>query len=208
MAIESWGAFLLVWALASAAPGPNAAYAVGVSLSHSLPSALRAALGFGLAGLVHVTVVATGLGSLLLSSAELFHTLKWLGVGYLLWLGLRQLRAGAATFEVAPVKSAKTGIAFLRRACFVSLSNPKSILAYLAILPQFVDPAGSVGRQLAILGATAVVWSVLNYAAYVLAAHRLKTWFLGTAGRTILRRIAGAAYLSGAAILAASEHEA
>jgi len=208
MAIETWGAFLLVWALASAAPGPNAAYAVGVSLDQRLPAALMAALGFGLAGAVHVTVAATGLGSLLLASAELFHALKWLGVAYLLWLGLRRLRPGAAGTTARPERLPKTGRAILRRACLVSLSNPKSILAYMAILPQFVDPAAPVGRQLAILGATAVVWSVLNYAAYVLAAHRLKTWFLGRAGRTGLRRVAAMAYLSGAAVLAASERQA
>jgi len=208
MAVESWGAFLLVWASASAAPGPNAAYAIGISLNHSLPAALMVAVGFGLAGLIHVTVAATGLGSLLLASAELFTALKWLGVAYLVWLGLRQLRTDAVTLEGAPVKPAKTGRAILCRACFVSLSNPKSILAYLAILPQFVDPAGPVGRQLAILSATAVVWSVLNYAAYVAAAHRLKTCFLGAAGRRNLRRISAAAYLSGAAILAASERDA
>lgn len=208
MSLETWSAFLVVWILAAAAPGPNTAYTIGVSLRHRLPTALMAALGFGLAGIVHATLAATGLGSLLLASAELFHALKWLGLAYLVWLGVKQLRDGRLATDAAPVQSAKSGPMILRRACFVSLSNPKSILAYLAILPQFVDPAGPVGWQLAVLGATAVVWSIVNYAAYALAAHRLKAVLARAAGRRNLRRVGAAAYFSGAAVLAVSKREA
>lgn len=131
-------------------PGADMMFCLGQGLRGGWRAAIAADLGIVLGGLVHVTVAGLGLGALVAHSPWVFDAIRWVGVGYLLWLAW-----GAFTGPVlvAAGPAIKPGRAF-GQALIVSLTNPKVILFVLAFIPQFVNPArGPVLAQFLIFGA-------------------------------------------------------
>ena len=135
-------------------PGADMMFCLGQGMRGGWRAAIAADLGIVLGGLVHVTVAGLGLGALVGQYPWLFDAIRWVGVGYLLWLAWGAI-SGALTGEglVADGPQIKPGRAFFQ-ALAVSLTNPKVILFVLAFIPQFVNPArGPVLAQFLIFGA-------------------------------------------------------
>ena len=188
---------LLLFAASAAAlvlvPGPNLVYIITRSFEAGRRTGLASMLGVEAGTLVHVTAAAVGLSALLSSSAVAFEVIRWAGVAYLVYLGVRALRSGGSTQPAAP--------AGLRRSfaegMLVNLLNPKVSIFFLAFLPQFVDPAqGGVGTQVVLLGVVFLVIASLLDVLYVLAAGLLAQRLDGG------RRFAGGVYLALAALAA------
>lgn len=191
--------FAAVWLVLGMSPGPNAAFCVATALSTPRSTAVFAPLGIALASVVHVSVAAIGAGTIFTNSPTAFLTLKWMGVAYLALLGVRQIRSPGSF--VSDIKTAPTRGEIARRAMIVSLSNPKAILQYAAVLPQFVTSDGPAAVQFAILGAIGVPIVLTNYTIYTLTASRISAHL--NAQRTIvLQRGIGAIYLLAAGLLA------
>jgi len=195
--------FAGLWFLLGLSPGPNAAFCVATGLEYRLRQAMAVPVGIGFASLVHVSVAAVGGGrSSLARSPAAFQTLKFAGAGYLAWLGVIQWRsAGDPQDCFADGDNAFSGSQLLARGMAVSLSNPKAILQYVAVLSQFVDSTDPAARQfvaLALVGAPIVV---ANYAIYTAAASGLARRFSGDRARS-LRRATVAVYIIAAAVLA------
>lgn len=197
--ISNAAAFAAVWLVLGMSPGPNAAFCVATALSVPRSTALFAPMGIALASLVHVSVAAIGAGTIFANSPSAFLTLKWLGVAYLALLGVRQIRSSGnflINTETAPTRGE-----IIWRGMIVSLSNPKAILQYAAVLPQFVTSDGSAVVQFAILGVIAVPIVLTNYTIYTLAASRVSAYL--NPQRTIaLQRGIGVIYLLAAGLLA------
>ncbi|NUR90379.1 MAG: LysE family translocator [Nonomuraea sp.] len=144
-------------------PGPAVLYIVTRSVSQGRSAGLVSVLGVHTGSLVHIAAAALGLSALIEASATAFTIVKYVGVAYLLWLGLRKLvrRGGDDGEEVV------TMVAQSRRRLFwegfvVNVLNPKTALFFLTFLPTFTDPAaGPVGPQILVFG---VVWLVLGMA--------------------------------------------
>ncbi len=121
-------------------PGPNLLFILGAGISGGRRSALAAAVGVEVGTLVHVVAAALGISALLQSSAIAFSTVKYLGVAYLVYLGIKALRSTPAehTEQTAGPQSTLTA---MRRGAFVNILNPKVSLFFLAFLPQFIDPS-------------------------------------------------------------------
>ena len=135
-------------------PGADMMFCLGQGMRGGWRAAIAADLGIVLGGLVHVTVAGLGLGALVAQYPWLFDAIRWVGVGYLLWLAWGAI-AGALTGAglVADVLQVRPARAFWQ-ALVVSLTNPKVILFVLAFIPQFVDPDRSpVLAQFLIFGA-------------------------------------------------------
>lgn len=187
MSIESWLAFAATAAVLLVIPGPTILTVISYSLTHgrgaSVPLIAAVALGDSTA----LACSLVGLGSLLAASAVAFTVLKFCGAAYLLYLGVRMLRAGM-TAAVLPASTPTPGS---RKRVFlntyaVTATNPKGIIFYMAFLPQFVDPTAHAPRQLWILAATFVTLAIINatlyttfagYAAKVLASARARRFF-------------------------------
>ena len=92
MSIESWLTFVVVFTMLALPVGPNAVHTVATAVKVGLPKGFLVPLGIGIASVIHALLASLGFGALLLASAELFTLIKWLGVGYLLWLGVRLWR--------------------------------------------------------------------------------------------------------------------
>ncbi len=200
MSLETWLTFAAVWTAVGLPPGPNAVASVAAAASNGLPRAFFLPLGIGLAGVLHALIATLGLGALLLASAELWTAVRWLGAAYLAWLGIRLWRrsAGPGWSERPPAAP----LTLLRQGCLISLSNPKAILTYLAVFPQFVDPGGAVAAQLLVLIPTATVIVVAIYGGWVVLASPLRRWLTTPRRHLLFNRAAGSAFLASASALA------
>jgi threonine/homoserine/homoserine lactone efflux protein len=193
----------LIFAAASAAflavPGPSVIYIVSRSLAEGRTAGIVSALGIQAGGLVHVTAATIGVSALLASSATAFSIVKYAGAAYLIFIGVRRLRAGE---EHAPVDS---GPAPRKRLFWqgvvVNSLNPKTALFFLAFLPQFVDPdRGAVAPQVLALGVLFLGLATISDSTYALVAGTVRGRLAGH-GRA-LARASGCSYV-GLGLLAA-----
>ena len=182
-------------------PGPNLIYIVTRSVEGGRRVGLASMLGVEAATLVHIAAAAAGLSALLASSAVAFDVVRWAGVAYLVYLGLRALRAGGSSPQVieSPARGHRRDFA---EGMLVNLLNPKVSIFFLAFLPQFVDPErGAAWTQVLVLGAVFMVIACVLDLLYVFAAGALGNRLRG--GR-VASRIAGGVYLALAALAAAT----
>jgi threonine/homoserine/homoserine lactone efflux protein len=152
-------------------PGPSVAYVVACSLRHGRAAGLASVLGLELGALIHVVAAAAGLGAILASSPGLFRLIRYGGAAYLLAMGLRELRPPR---DDGPRHRAmpRSRLRMVRDGILVDLLNPKTILFFLAFLPQFVSPA-SGPTQILVLGACFVLLAAGCDATYAVAAGSL-----------------------------------
>jgi homoserine/homoserine lactone efflux protein len=200
MTLHTWMTFVLVAIGVSLIPGPAVVAVISAALRGGFRASLGANAGVLVGDAAFVTASALGLGALLVASQPLFLAVKWLGIAYLAYLGGRALLARGEGYAFdAPGAG---GRAF-RLGLTTQLSNPKIVLFFGALLPQFVDPARPVALQFALLGATFIVSDALVFAAYGALAHRARTWLRSPRAVRVTSRVSGAAMLGVAARLAA-----
>lgn len=199
----SLAAFVLI-----AIPGPSVLFVVGRSLALGRKGGLLSVLGNTLGELVQVAAVAVGLGVVLTQSVVLFTAIKFAGAAYLVYLGIRAIRRrGQGTTTAAePVRGSSTA-RVLREGTFVGATNPKSLMFFVAVLPQFVDySAGAIPWQLATLGLVFLLIAVVSDSAWALAAGTARQWFarsprrvaaVGTTGGVMMIGLGGTLALTG-----------
>ncbi|GIK99097.1 MAG: RhtB family transporter [Alphaproteobacteria bacterium] len=157
-------------------PGPAVLYIVARSVEQGRLGGLVSVLGVGLGNFAHVVAAAVGVSALIAASAFAFSILKYLGAAYLIWLGIRTLRA-----QVAPVTLKIEGKPLRRlfsEGAVVAALNPKTALFFLAFLPQFISPAaGAVWLQILLLGCSFVLLGLATDGLYALAAGSLRDLF-------------------------------
>lgn len=174
-------------------PGPDMAYVLAVGLEGGRRSALRAILGIGTGMSVYAAAVVVGVAEVARSYPLLLDAVKVFGAAYLLWLAYVTIR-NARRMAGGP-GDVSTGRPYLRGVT-VSLTNPKVILFFLAVLPQFMGDAQNAGWQLAMLGAVNVLTEVLLYGTIGVLAGAFHSRFRRSrrAG-AVLSYLAGAVYL-------------
>jgi threonine/homoserine/homoserine lactone efflux protein len=132
--------FIVSGLLLNITPGPDTLYILGRTASHGWRGGAVAALGIGAGLFVHTFAAIVGLSALLFASATAFTTLKWIGAGYLVYVGVSLLLARPAIHQPAPtLRVAGLRKVFLQ-GFLTNVLNPKVVLFFLAFLPQFVDP--------------------------------------------------------------------
>jgi threonine/homoserine/homoserine lactone efflux protein len=176
MSIEIWLAFVAASAVLLIIPGPTILTVISYSMAHgrraNVPLVAAVALGDSTALLVSLL----GLGALLATSAFWFTAVKWAGGLYLLYLGIKLLRAGVSSAELAAPAAPGSRWRLFANTWLVTALNPKGIVFFVAFLPQFILPGADVSRQLWILALTFVAMATLNatlYAVFAAAARRL-----------------------------------
>jgi len=183
-------AFSFAVLLLALTPGPDLFLIVGRGLSQGRGAAIYTALGFFLAGVVQVPLLAFGLATLVANNPIAFDLIRYAGGAYLIWRGLKMLFG--SIYNPTDKGSAVSSGAAIREGFIASLVNPKSHVFMLAFLPQFVDPAaGSVWIQFLVLG--------LVMRAVALAVEVSLAAFSGTIGMLLRRSRRARAYLERAA---------
>ncbi|SMF66584.1 Threonine/homoserine/homoserine lactone efflux protein [Xaviernesmea oryzae] len=173
MSLEHWLAFVAASSVLLAIPGPTILLVISYALSHGRRVATATVAGVALGDFTAMTASMLGLGALLATSAALFTVLKWVGAAYLIYLGIKLWRAPVSerTAEVdeAETQSAKPFRVFLH-AYAVTALNPKSIVFFVAFLPQFLDLSKPLFLQMAIFEITFLTLATLNATLYGLLA--------------------------------------
>jgi threonine/homoserine/homoserine lactone efflux protein len=153
-------------------PGPNHLYITARGLAQGRSAGLASAFGVEAGTLVHIAAAAAGLSYVISRSATLFAIVKWAGVAYLVYLGVRAFTAKGETTTQAPPPQPLRKV-FLE-GVLVNVLNPKVTLYFLAFLPQFVEPsAGPPALQILIFGATLLVLGLLSDMVYAFTAGAL-----------------------------------
>ena len=177
MALENWLAFVAASVVLLVLPGPTILTVIGYSLTHGRKANLPLVAGVALGDSTALLLSIVGLGALLKTSALWFTAVKLVGGCYLLYLGVRMLRAGAASGEVAMAAApAAPPLQLFANTYLVTALNPKGIIFFVAFLPQFLTHNGHEGPQLALLAATFVILATINatlYATFAATARRI-----------------------------------
>lgn len=194
--LHSYLLFLVACAAIIATPGPSQALVLARTVSEGWRAGASTAIGLNIGTLVHAVFAAVGLSAVLAGSAWAFALVKFAGAGYLLFLGVKALRAPVAKAEPAPATT-RPGSP-LRQAIVTGTLNPKVAIFFLAFMPQFVDPArGPAFVQFLLLGATMALLDT--------AYELMLAWIVARMRTRLSRRERPAAWpqrLSGAVMIA------
>jgi homoserine/homoserine lactone efflux protein len=199
MPFETWLAFCAMDAVLCFVPGPAVLFVVSVALARGARPGLAAALGIVTTNAAYFALSGTGVAAVILASGRLFLALEWAGAAYLVWVGLRMLFSRGEPAQGLTPRPVTRAFA---RALVVQGSNPKALVFFVALVPQFVDPGAPVGMQLLILGATSTAIELLAlgvYVAFAVQARRLA----GARMAGALERIGGGFLIAAGARLAA-----
>lgn len=180
-----WVVFLVASVVLLVTPGPAVLYVVTRSLDQGWRVGLASVAGIGVGTLGHVAAATLGASALLASSPLAFGIVKWVGAGYLVWVGVRRMLEPASASPHRHLARATLAGAF-RQGVLVNLLNPKTALFFLAFLPQFVDPAQPVARQMLVLGLTFTALGTASDALYALLAGSVRRALIAGRGRRVL----------------------
>lgn len=184
-------AFVLATIVMILIPGPSVMLTVGHALTHGWRKALATVAGATVGLGVQLAVALIGLTSLMLFLAEWFEVVRWGGVAYLVWLGIKAWRAPAAEAE-AP---AGDGRSLFLQGLVVTIPNPKSLIFFAAFFPQFIDPAADPLLQAGIIGVTFLIIAFVFTAVWALAADRARRLFRGPRAARIRNRLTGGLFI-------------
>lgn len=195
---DALAAFALASLLLVAVPGPSVLFIVGRSLALGRRGGLLSVLGNELGALVLVAAVAFGVGSLVATSIALFTIVKLLGAAYLVYLGAQAIRHRRdGTDAGTGGRLASSGV-MLRQGFVVGVTNPKTIVFFVAALPQFVDfHAGHVPVQMLALGLVFTVVAVVCDGVWALLADSARGWFASSPRRLSAVRASGGGMMIG-----------
>lgn len=173
-------AFLLASIIFIQVPGPSLLFTIGRALTVGRTDALLSAVGNAVGVFGQVLCVALGLGAIVAASAAAFTVLKLIGAAYVVWLGVQAIRnradARLALDAAGPVRRTSAWES-VRTGTIVGATNPKTIVFFVAFLPQFVDGSAPAGPQLVLLGLIFCVMATISDSVWVLVASRAKAWF-------------------------------
>jgi homoserine/homoserine lactone efflux protein len=199
---ETYLAFVTVCIVAIIVPGPTNALIMTNGMRHGLRAGMMNVAGTQIGLALMLAVVGLGLSSVIAVAGQWFEWLRLVGAAFLIWIGWRMIRgAGHAPEGTTPVSTPRGG--FLLQGLTVALANPKQLLFFGALMPQFVDHGGDPLLQIALLGATALFLALLSDGAYALAAAGIGARLKPAAVR-LITRIGGGALIGGGLWLAFS----
>ncbi|MDA5093959.1 LysE family translocator [Aliiroseovarius sp. KMU-50] len=176
MSFELWLAFVAASFALLMIPGPTVLLVLSYSMSQGRRVALSTAAGVALGDLIAMSASLAGLGALVLASASLFSVLKWVGAAYLIYLGVKLIKAApdARLGTLEEVVNTSASRVFTHAAAVTAL-NPKSIVFFIAFVPQFVRPEAPLLPQFLVLITTFVGLAALNALAYALLGDTLRS---------------------------------
>jgi RhtB (resistance to homoserine/threonine) family protein len=210
MPLDLYLSFLIAALVVIASPGPDSLNSLAIGLARGRREGVAYALGVGVGCLTHTVWAMLGISAIVAASATLFNVIKWIGVAYLVWLGIQSLRSkgSLSAMRAAPDTAQHNAMQRFAQGVLTNALNPKVMLFFLAFLPQFVDPqhGAAVIWQLGLMGLTFTLITALAYSALA--------WSAGSVGARLakqprialwLERATGIVFIAMAARLALAE---
>ena len=204
MSLRIWLLFCATDTVLCLTPGPAVLLVVSQAISCGTWSGLAATLGILTTNAIYFAISATGVGALIVGSWRVFTIVKWLGAIYLVWMGARMiLTKPVDVTSSALARDSSTHGAF-SLGVLTQGANPKALIFFTAILPQFVDPAAPIVPQIVILGISSLVIELVVLSAYVATCHAARGLVGQTRFAERLQRLGGVFLVGAGAKLAVS----
>jgi homoserine/homoserine lactone efflux protein len=198
-----WLALLGAGTLISLVPGAGAVNTMSNALTVGFRRAIWGILGQQAALLVHIGIAAAGVGLLVANSPLAFDLIRYTGAAYLVYLGVRKFLQKPEHGDLHALRGAEGRLPMFRRGVWVNLLNPKAVVFFLALIPQFIRPDEPLLRQYGVLAATVVVIDVLvMWFFYAGTARSFRRFTRDDRGQTILNRTFGSLFVGVGALLA------
>jgi homoserine/homoserine lactone efflux protein len=195
----------------SLTPGPNNFCGLNNGIRAGVGAALIATVGRAAAFAIFLTVSAVGLGAMLLASEAAFTAVKWVGAAYLFWLGWRAWRSrefdGLALDDAAAGGLAGSAAAPLRLRALIAqefllgITNPKAIILFAAVFPQFIDPAQPAARQFLVLGSIYLGSEFVSTAVYASFGRQIRRFIRTSRGVARLNKATGGFFMGAGGLL-------
>lgn len=203
MNIEVWLAYLATAVVFSFAPGSGTVNSISNGMVYGFRKSLASIVGLQAGLAFHIVLVGVGLGTIVAQSAMAFSVIKWVGVVYLVWLGVQKWREKTVINIDTPADNVSAQSLF-RQAVFVNITNPKTIVFLVALFPQFINPNEPQMMQLIILGATTVLVDTCVMLCYVSLASKLTGYIRSSRVMNTLNRVFGSMFIGCGALLASA----
>jgi homoserine/homoserine lactone efflux protein len=202
MAWQVWLAFIGAAILIAVSPGAGAIQSMATGLTYGMRRGYWSILGLEVGLMLQLTLVALGLGAIVTGSIVAFNIVKWVCVAYLLYLAVRQWRTATRDLTEQLDTSADRGrTALVVRGFLVNATNPKGLVFFLAVLPQFVVPTAPLLSQYLAIGATMVAVDLVVMGLYTGLAVRLLRWMHTPRQQTIVNRTFSGLFATAAVVL-------
>ena len=170
MPLETWLTYALVTSSFLLIPGPTILLVISYSLIRGRQAVFALLLGVGLGDVVAMLLSFIGVGLLLQTVSIVFQFFKWIGAAYLIWLGIRMWRSESESLELTETIDTEVWHAIMANAFVITALNPKSIVFFLAFLPQFINSEKPFITQSLILGSTFLVLAIISVLFYSMLA--------------------------------------
>jgi homoserine/homoserine lactone efflux protein len=202
MAWEVWLTFVGAAIAIAVSPGAGAIQSMATGLTHGVRRGYWSILGLEVGLMLQLTLVAIGLGAVVANSIIAFNIIKWAGVAYLIYLAVRQWRTATIDLREQIGKAMDGGrLALVVRGFLVNATNPKGLVFFLAVLPQFVVPTGPLMPQYLAIGATMVAVDLVVMGLYTALAARLLMWMHTPRRQTAVNRVFSGLFAAAAVVL-------
>ena len=202
MELSVWLTYFLATLILCFSPGPGVFSSISAGLHHGFRLGMWNGVGMQAASLVVVVLVCGGLGALLIASETLFTVVKWAGVAYLVYLGIVTWRAPPRGFEEDRDDQETTARGVFWRGFGVNITNPKGIIFFAAVLPQFIDVSRPQLPQYAILAATTFAVDLVVMMGYTALASRVLRVMRDESRLKWINRTLGGAFIAAGLALA------
>ncbi|KUI96809.1 homoserine/homoserine lactone efflux protein [Vibrio sp. MEBiC08052] len=204
MELHVWLAYVATAIIFSLAPGSGTVNSISNGLNYGIRRSLFAIAGLQLGLGFHILLVGVGVGTLVAQSVFAFSVIKWIGVAYLVWLGIQKWRDTSTSFTTESQTLHQPWV-MLRKSMLINLTNPKSIVFLVALFPQFIQPEGPQMIQLIILGVTTMFIDTLVMLTYTSLAAKLRRYTRSESVMRRLNKVFGSAFLGCGALLAVAK---
>lgn len=201
MELHVWFAYVVTAIVFSLAPGSGTVNSISNGISYGTRRSLGAIVGLQIGLAFHIVLVGAGIGALVAQSAMAFTVIKWVGAGYLVWLGIQKWR-DTNSLSTHNSDEHLSGWLLLRNAVFINLTNPKSIVFLVALFPQFIDPSKPQLVQFLILGATTVVIDAIVMLGYTTLASQMGRFIRSDRVMGKINKVFGSMFVGCGALLA------
>src|SRR5438477_4965203 len=191
MTWETWLLFVMTEGVLCVTPGPAVLYVLSQAIRQGPAKSVWGSGGILCANVMYFALSATSLGAVIVASYKLFFLIKWAGAGYLVYLGLRSFFGRTAILSLPESGGELSGTRILRDGFFLQSANPKALLFFTAILPQFVDPSHSVAFQILVLGVSSTVMEFIILFVYGQLAGRALSTARSPRFEKLTNRLAG-----------------
>jgi len=197
MELQLWIYYVLAILVLTATPGPNIFLALTTSIQRGFTYSLYTAFGSVLVTVMIMTLSFTGLGLIVTSSEFVFNIIKYLGAMYLIYLGYKAITSSQEDYVLDKdiFISKKDKISLFLKGFLTGASNPKAIVFFVALFPQFIDPNGSMLLQYFVLVGTFLVPEIFWLLFYAYLGQKSSHWFLEHGRAKFFNRITGGIFI-------------